>query len=103
MHGTGSGPHTPDGKMNGAGSGRPKRDGKMNGTGNNWLKRDGINERNGSDLEKLPSMAGPDRPSLLGQFTPKLNFGLNFSFWPEVNPREKRENGGSHIYELRRY
>ena len=57
MHGTGSGPHTPDGKMNGAGSGRPKRDGKMNGTGNNWLKRDGINERNGSNLEKLPSMA----------------------------------------------
>ena len=57
MHGTGSGPHTPDGKMNGAGSGRPKRDGKMNGSGNNWLKRDGINERNGSNLKKLPSMA----------------------------------------------
>ena len=57
MNGNRSGRRKPDRKMNGTGSGRPKRDGKMNGTGNNWLKRDGINERNGSDLEKLPSMA----------------------------------------------
>ena len=29
--------------------------------------------------------------------------GSCFSYWPEVSLRDKLENGGSHIYELRSY
>ena len=67
--------------MNGTGSGRPKRDGKMNGTGNNWLKRDGINERNGSDLKKLPSMAASNQLNKIYLSRPHRRVGKTLREW----------------------